>query len=128
MPLVLVGGATIQCMHQGVPYGKSSIPSGDARLAVSGNGALTAGMEAGVSFAPGKPGVLTPCTFPDPKSGAPTPCTATQAALSGASTILAVGGAGVLLDIATGLASNTADPAATWKVADAGQQVLSVNG
>jgi hypothetical protein len=124
MPLILVAGAKIQCLHQGLV----SIPKGDPKLTVSGSGAVTAGSEAGISFAPSAPGVLAPCTYTDPTSGAPAPCT-TQAALSGASTILAVGGLAVLLETANGLAINKppAPSPVTWKVADAGQKLLSVS-
>jgi len=93
MPLILVAGAKIQCTHAGI----AAIPSGDERLTIGGNGAVTAGMEAGISFAPGSPGVLTPCPFTDPKSDSPAPCRGTQAATAGKSGILSVGGAAVLL-------------------------------
>jgi hypothetical protein len=119
MPQVLVSGATIQCTHGGV----ARLSSGDARLSVSENGAITSGMEAGISFAPGSPAVITPCSFTT--GGNPSPCSATQAATAGISTLLAVGGTAVLLDTATGIATNT--PPANWKVMNPGQTLLSVN-
>jgi hypothetical protein len=114
MPQVLVSGATIQCTHGGV----SSLMGGDARLTVSEKGAITSGMEVGISFAPGTPAVIIPCNFK-------TPCSATVAAIAGISTMLAVGGMPVLLDTATGIATNAAP--ATWKVASPGQTLLSAD-
>jgi hypothetical protein len=110
MPQVLVAGATIKCTHQGV----APFPSGDSRLVVSGNGAITAGMEVGIT--------LIGCTFPSSTPGA-LPCVS-QVATGGMSTLLAVGGTPVLLDNATGLTSN----AVNWTVADPGQQLLSLDG
>jgi hypothetical protein len=124
MPLVIVQGGTIQCSHKG----QARLPTGDSRLSVSGNGAVTAGMEVGISFAPGSPTVVAPCPFTDPKSGSPSPCAATAAATGGSSSILAVGSLPALLETASGVATNPADPTASWNVADAGQQLLSVNG
>jgi len=124
MPQVLVAGATIQCSHKGT----ARLPNGDSRLQVSSQPAVTAGMEAGVSFAPGAPTVITPCPFQTTTTPpAPSPCTATVAATAGVSTILVIGGAGVLLDNATGQATNANDPSATWSVVDAGQALLSVS-
>jgi hypothetical protein len=116
MPLVVVEGGTLKCSHQA----QARLPSGDARLAVSGNGAVTLGMEVGIAF--------PTCPFKDPKSGSPSPCSATMAATAGSSGILAVGNRPVLLDTAGGIATNPSDPSATWSVADAGQQLLSVDG
>jgi len=110
MPQMLVTGATIKCPHQGM----APVSGGDSRLAVSGNGAITSGMEVGIT--------LTGCTFPTSTPGA-LPCVS-QAATAGLSTLLAVGGLPVLLDSATGLTSN----AVNWTVVDPGQQLLSVNG
>jgi hypothetical protein len=123
MPLVIVQGGILQCSHKG----QARLPTGDTRLAVSGNGAVTAGMEVGISFAPGSPTAVVPCPFPDPKSGSPSPCAATMAATGGSSSILGVGNLPVLLETASGLATNPGDPAASWSVADAGQQLLSVS-
>jgi hypothetical protein len=110
----VVAGAMLKCTHGGM----APIPKGDSRLQISGAAAVTAGMEAGVSFAAGTP----PCLFAT--AGGPSPCTATQAATSGISTKLTVGGVGVLLDSASGLATNAQDPSAQWSVALAGQQLL----
>jgi hypothetical protein len=121
MAQVLVAGGILQCSHQG----QVKLSGGDARLNVSGQGAITFGMEVGISFAPGSPGMVSPCPFTDPKSGSPSPCTATMAAISGSSTLLTVGGTPVLLDSANGIATNTADPSATWKVSNAGQTLMS---
>jgi hypothetical protein len=123
MPQVLVAGATIQCSHKGT----ARLPNGDARLQVAGQPAVTAGMEAGISFAPGAPTVITPCPLQTTTTPpAPSPCTATVVATAGISAILIIGGAGVLLDTATGPATNANDPGATWSVLDAGQTLLIV--
>jgi hypothetical protein len=118
VPQVLVSGATIQCTHGGV----ARLSGGDSRLTVSDNGAITSGMEVGISFAPASPTVITPCNFKLP-NGTPSPCSATVAATAGISTMLAVGGTPVLLDTASGVATNT--PPANWKVAGPGQTILS---
>ena len=108
MPQALVAGAMINCPLQGV----APIRGGDGRLAVSGNGAITSGMEVGIT--------LTGCLFPSQTPGA-SMCVS-QAATAGLSTIVAVGGTPVLLDNATGLTSNFVN----WTVVDPGQQLLSV--
>ena len=54
----------MQCSHKG----QARSPSGDTRLTVSGNGAVTFGMEAGISFAPGSPAQWSPCPFHESKS------------------------------------------------------------
>jgi hypothetical protein len=66
MPNVVVVGGTIQCSHGGVVQ----LASGSGLLGIAGAAALTSGMEAGLSFAPGAPGVRTPCpcTTPPPAS------------------------------------------------------------
>lgn len=120
MPKALVAGAVIQCSHGGM----AKLPNGSPKLQVSGQPAVTAGQEVGISFAPGAPTVITPCPLPGPSN--PSPCTATQSAVAGVSTLLKVGGSGVLLDTATGPAINANDPAATWSVASAGQTVLDI--
>ncbi len=122
MGQVLVAGAILQCSHKGT----LQMSGGDSRLSVSGNGAITFGMEAGLSFAPGAPGVISPCPWTNP-SGVASPCAATIAALAGQATQLAVGGAPVLLDNANGLATNPHDPSATWSVSSAGQNLLSAS-
>ena len=80
MPNVVVAGGLIQCSHKGIV----KLSGGDARLAIAGAAALTAGMEAGLSFAIGAPGVVTPCPLPAP-SGPPSSsaCNATFAATAG---------------------------------------------
>jgi hypothetical protein len=126
MGQVLVAGAIIQCSHKG----QVKLSGGDARLSVSGNGAITFGMEVGLSFAPGSPGLIAPCTNVDKTKGPPpplSPCAATLPATSGLATLLAVGGIPVLLDDAKGQATNQGDPLATWSVASAGQNLLSTS-
>ena len=124
MPNVVVVGGIIQCSHKGTV----KLSSGDSRLEISGAAALTAGMEAGLAFAPGAPGVLVPCPLPAP-SGPPgsSPCTATIKATAGVSEQLTVGGLGVLLDNASGQATNPNDPTATWSIAQAGQALFAVS-
>lgn len=123
MPNVVVVGGVIQCSHKGT----LQLSSGDSRLEIAGAAALTFGMETGLSFAPG-PGVLVPCPLPAP-SGPPgsSPCTATLSATTGVSMQLTIGGLGVLLDNASGQATNTNDPSATWSVAQAGQTLIGVD-
>lgn len=122
MGQVLVAGGVLQCSHKG----QVTLSGGDSRLTVSGQGAFTFGMEVGLSFAPGSPGVTAPCSFTSP-SGSPSPCSATQAAISGTSLLLTVGNKPVLLDSANGLATNPNDPSATWSVSKAGQTLLSTS-
>jgi len=117
MPNVLVVGGMLKCSHGGM----LTLSSGDARLQVSGAAAVTFGMEVGLSFAAGTP----PCTYTTPV-GAPSPCSATLPALSGTSALLSVGDIPVLLDNASGLAVNAADPSAQWSVDSAGQTLLDV--
>src|ERR1700720_4508288 len=119
MGQVLVAGGTIQCSHKG----QVRLSGGDTRLSVSGNGAITFGMESGLSFAPGSPGVVAPCPFTDPKGGSPSPCAVTLPATAGQATLLSIGGVPVLLDNAAGKTTNQADPSATWSVASAGQSL-----
>lgn len=123
MGQVLVESGTLQCTHKG----KLSLSGGDTRLTVSGKGAITFGMEAGLSFAPGSPGVVAPCPFTDPKSGSPSPCAATVAAIAGQARLLSIGGVPVLLDSAHGVAINPSDPSAGWSVASAGQSLLTTS-
>ena len=126
MPNVVVVGGTIQCSHGG----SINLQQGDDRLEIASAAVIVAGMEAGLSFAPGSPGVVTPCPLPIPS---PSPvasssaCAATSAAVAGVSQQLTVGGKGALLDNATGPATNPNDPAATWSVATAGQTLVSVD-
>jgi hypothetical protein len=126
MPNVLVVGGTIKCSHGG----SVKLLQGDDRLGIASAAVIVAGMETGLSFAPGSPGVLTPCPLPVPSpSPVPgsSPCAATMAAIAGVSLQLTVGGKGALLDNATGQATNPNDPAATWNVAMAGQTLVSVD-
>lgn len=124
MPKVLVSGAVIQCKHKG----QAKIVGGDPRLTVSGQGAITLGMETGISFKAGSPTVVVPCPFPNPSTGAPSPCTATLPATSGQATLLSIGGVPVILDTASGTAINLGDPSgSTWSVASAGQTLLTAS-
>jgi hypothetical protein len=120
---VVVAGAIIACDHGG----KAKLMSGDSRLTVGGNPAVAAGMEAGVAFAPGSPGLIAPCPHTTAK-GDPAPCAATVAATSGVSTLWKLGDKGVLTADASGLSGNPDPPAATakWSVSDPGQTLLDV--
>lgn len=122
MPNVVVAGGLIQCSHGG----SIKFSSGSSKLEVNGAGAITFGMEAGLSFAVGSPGVVSPCpeTTPPPTS-ALSPCTSSPAT-AGVSTIVMIGGAGVLLSNAQGLCVNPADPSAKWSLASPGETLLSV--
>lgn len=122
MPNVVVAGGVIQCSHTG----QIKFSSGSGKLEVDGAGAITFGMEAGLSFATGAPGVIAPClqTTPPPASS-PSPCTSSPAT-AGVSTLMTIGGAGVLLSNAQGLCVNPADPNAKWSIAAPGETVLSV--
>src|SRR5262249_52354738 len=128
MPSVVVVGAIVQCSHGG----KSKLRSGNAKLKVKGAAALTPGIEVGVAFlpvgSPPTPDNPAPCAKlanvggPHPP---PSPCMATVAATpEGISTKITVDGVGVLLDTASGQATNTNDPNATWSISEAGQAVL----
>src|SRR6266516_6964876 len=104
MQKVVVVGATIQCSHGG----KAQLLKGDNRLQISNKPVVTAGQEAGISFA----ATQTHCPFKT--SSTPpvdSPCTATIAAKAdGISTLLKIAGAGVLLENASGQATNANDP------------------
>jgi hypothetical protein len=122
MPNVVVAGGVIQCSHNGL----IQFSGGARQLQVSGSGAITSGMEAKLSFASGSPGVATPCpkvTSSTPP--APSPCTSSPAT-AGVSTLLTVGGVGVLLASAQGPCVNAVDPSAKWKIASPGETLLSV--
>ena len=121
MPNVVVAGGIVQCSHMGA----IKLQAGDTRLSVNGAGAITFGQEAGLSFAPGAPGLLAPCPETNPSTGNPSPCAQTLPATNGVSTLLAIAGAGVLLETAQGLAINPSDPSASWSIAYAGQTLLS---
>ena len=122
MPKIVVAGAMMQCSHKGMV----KLTGGDSRLGVSGAEAITFGMEAKVSFAPGAPGVVVPCPGP-PGSMPPNICTVTLPATAGVSKLVTIAGVGVLLDNATGNATNPSDPTATWSIANAGQTLLSAD-
>ena len=121
MPNVVVAGGVIQCSHGG----QIKLFAGSSQLEVSGAQAITFGQEAGLSFAIGAPGVTSPCpeqTTTTPPS--PSPCTSSPAT-AGVSTLLTIGGVGVLLDNSTGPAVNPVDPGATWSISTPGQTLLS---
>lgn len=126
MGTVLVAGAIIKCSHGG----SCKLSKGNSKLTIGGNDVITSGMEVGISFAPGSPGVVVPCPklanagTPPP----PSPCTATIATTpSGVATKLTVDGVGALLDGASGQTVNANDPAATWSVDSAGQTLLKAS-
>ena len=124
MPNVVVAGGVIQCSHGG----QIQFSGGARQLQVSGSGAITSGMKAGLSFAPGAPGVTTPCpkmTTPPPPPPVSSPCTSSRAT-AGVATLLTVGGAGILLSSAQGPCVNPADQNAKWSIASPGETVLSV--
>lgn len=124
MPNVVVVGGVIQCSHKG----SVKFSSGSNLLEIAGAAALSFGMELGFSFAPGSPGLIAPCTFPNPSPPPPTLyCTGTEPATAGISTQLVIGGVGAVLDNASGPAINPGDPSATWSIADAGQTLFAVD-
>lgn len=123
MGVVLVQGAVIQCSHGG----QLRLATGDARLAVSGNGAVTSGMEAGLTFGSAQapvPGMVSPCTAQTPTSPpAFVPCVTAASLPAGLASKLAVGSLPVLLDSASGSTVSGAGPG-TWSVSSAGQTKL----
>ena len=125
MPEVVVAGGIIQCSHGG----QIQFSGGADQLEVSGAKAITFGAEAGLSFQVGSPGVVVPCPWTNNATTPPTlsPCASTLAAVAGVSTLLTIGGVGVLLDNATGFATNPSDPSASWSIATAGQTLLSAD-
>lgn len=118
MARVVVAGAVVECPHGG----QLKLTAGDGRLEVGGKAVVTSGMEAGLAFAPGAPGVVAPCTHTTP-NGAPSPCSGTQPA-SATATKLFVGEQAALLEGASGPVLNPASPGATWKLSDPGQSLL----
>ena len=123
MPKVLVVGAIIQCSHGGT----RRLLTGSPRMQVAGSAVVTSGMEVGLTFALGAPGVLVPCpvqttTLPT----APSPCMATAAATTGLAKKLTVGGSPALLNSAGGQTINVQSPG-TWSVTDAGQTILEAS-
>ena len=129
MPNIVVIGGLIECSHGG----KTQIKSGNEKLKIRDASVVTSGMEVGLSFlpfnAPPTPDNPTPCSHVVPGSSPPvaSPCTATVAASIGISTKIKVGTVGALLDTAKGSAVNANDPSATWKISDAGQDILQEN-
>lgn len=122
MALVLVKGAVLKCSHGG----QLKLADGDVRLTVDGKGAVTLGMEAGLTFgSPSAPvsGMVAPCSAQTP-STPPTfvPCV-TSPAFSGQARLLALGGKPALLGNARGTTVSGAGPG-TWSVAQAGQSTL----
>lgn len=123
MGLVVVQGAVITCPHGG----KLQLLTGDARLVVGQDGAVTSGMEAGLTFGSPQvtvPGMVSPCTAATTTTP-PTfvPCVTAATLPSGLATKLTVGNLAVLLDSASGPTTSGAGPG-TWSVSDAGQQKL----
>ena len=124
MSFVLVAGAIIGCSHGG----QVKLSAGDSRLIVDDNGAITLGMEAGLTFgSPNSPTPgMAPCTgqvLPVPPTGpAFTPCI-TNPAAQGMATKLAVGNLPALLDTAAGT-TVTPQPPGQWSVVSAGQAKL----
>jgi hypothetical protein len=122
MAIVLVKGAIIQCPHSG----QMQLGSGDGRLTVGGNGVVTSGMEAGLTFGSPitpVPGMVSPCQAQTPnKPPAYAPCV-TSPARSGLATKLAVGGLPALLDTAGGLTVSGEGPG-KWSVSSPGQAKL----
>jgi len=121
MGTVVVKGAVIACTHGG----KLKLLTGAGTLAVDGNGAVTSGMEASLTFAGAglpAPGALSPCSAQTP-GGTPSPCVTGPALPAGLSAKLAVAGQPVLLDSASGTTVSGAG-SGTWSVSDPGQQKL----
>jgi hypothetical protein len=125
MGLVVVQGAVIKCSHGG----QLRLLTGDPRLVVDQNGAMTSGMEAGLTFGSPQvpvPGMLLPCPASSTTPPAPpvfVPCVTAAALPAGLATKLTVGNLPVLLDSASGPTTSGAGPG-TWSVAKAGQQKL----
>lgn len=125
MPKLIVVGGLVECSHGG----KAKLKSGNAKLKINGAEAVTAGGELGLSFlpstAPPTPDNPAPCPHVGPGTPPPpSPCAATLAAIAGVSTKIKVGGVGVLLDTASGPATNPNDPSAQWKISNAGQDLM----
>jgi hypothetical protein len=125
MGTVLVQGAVIQCPHGG----QLKLLTGDPRLTVTGNGAVTSGMEAGLTFASPQvpaPGMVSPCSAQVlPVTTPPTfvPCVTAAALPGGLAAKLTVGDRPVLLDSASGITASGQGPG-TWSVSSPGQQKL----
>lgn len=126
MPKVVVVGGLLECSHGG----KVKLKSGDAKLKLNGAEVVTMGMEVGLSFlpatAPPTPDNPAPCPHLGPGTPPPpSPCAPTLAATVGVSTNIKVDSVGVLLDTASGPATNPNDPSAKWKISDAGQTIMN---
>ncbi len=126
MPKIVVGGGFLKCSHGGL----TKLSKGNSKLTIGGAAAVTSGMETGYSFlpttAPPTPDQPAPCTqMTSTTPPAPSPCSATSPATGGISSKITVGGAGVLLDTATGPAVNPADPSAKWTISDAGETKMN---
>jgi hypothetical protein len=123
MGQVVVQGGVIQCTHGG----QLKLTAGNAQLTVTGMGAVTSGMEAGLTFGSPTtpvPGMVTPCTAQTPTPPPVfVPCVTAPALPVGLATKLTVGNLPVLLATASGLTASGAGPG-TWKVSDPGQQKL----
>jgi hypothetical protein len=123
MGLVVVQGAVIKCPHGG----QLRLLTGSTSLVVGQNGAVTSGMEAGLTFGSPQvtvPGMVSPCNAQTPiQPPAYVPCVTAATLPSGLATKLTVGNLAVLLDSASGPTTSGAGPG-TWSVADAGQQKL----
>jgi hypothetical protein len=123
MPKIVVVGGFVECKHGG----RTKLKSGNAKLKIGGAEVVTAGSEAGVSFialtVPPTPDNPAPCTQQSP-TGSPSPCAKTLPATIGVSTKIKVDGVGVLLDTASGSATNPNDPSAQWTISDAGQALM----
>jgi hypothetical protein len=123
MGLVVVQGAVIKCQHGG----QLQLLTGDTRLVVGQNGAVTSGMEAGLTFGTALtpvPGMVSPCTaVTTTMPPTPAPCVTAATLPAGLGTKLTVGNLPVLLDSASGPTASAAGPG-TWSVGNTGQQKL----
>jgi hypothetical protein len=125
MGMILVKGAVIQCPHGG----QLELTTGDARLTVTRNGALTSGMEAGLKFGSPQtpaPGTISPCnaqTVPSTMPPTYIPCITSATLPAGLAMKLTVGNVPVLLDSASGPTVSATGPG-TWSVKSPGQQKL----
>lgn len=122
MGAVVVVGAILKCSHSG----QLKLTSGDGRLTVDGNDAVTAGKEAGLTFgSPTAPvsAMVAPCTAQTPSTPpAYVPCV-TSPAVAGQALKLVIGGVPVLLESAKGLTVSGAGPG-TWSIGKPGQTKL----
>jgi hypothetical protein len=123
MAVVLVQGAVIQCPHGG----QLRLQTGDMRLVVTGQGTVTSGMEAGLTFGSPQapvPGMVSPCSAQTPATPPVfVPCVTAAALPAGLAQKLTVGSLPALLDTASGPTVSGAGPG-TWSVASPGQEKL----